>query len=87
MRNLNLSNDAAGFLTSLEAKQARQLWNKIVALMKDPRPGDSIDMGEGFFRTSMGEFRIAYKFDNTTLYVDIVGKRNDNEIYKRLKRR
>lgn len=87
MKNLNLSNQAAGFLTSLEAKQARQLWNKIVALMKDPRPNDSIHLGEGFFRTSIGEFRIAYKFDDITLYVDLVAKRNDNEIYKLLKRR
>ena len=86
MRNLNLSNDAAGFVTSLEAKQARQVWNKIVALMKDPRPNDSIDLGEGFFRTSIGEFRIAYRFDDKTLSVIIVGKRNDDEIYKRLKR-
>ncbi len=87
MKNLNLSNEAAGFLTALEAKQARQIWNKIVALMKDPRPADSIDLGEGFFRTSIGEYRIAYKFDSTTLYVDLVAKRNDDEIYKRLKRR
>jgi len=86
VRNLNLSNDAAGFVTSLEAKQARQVWNKIVALMKDPRPNDSIDLGEGFFRTSIGEFRIAYRFDDKTLSVIIVGKRNDDEIYKRLKR-
>ena len=38
--NLNLSNEAAGFLTALEAKQARQIWNKIVGLMKDPTPAD-----------------------------------------------
>ena len=86
MRKLNLSNQAADFLTSLEAKQARQLWNKIVALMKEARPADSITLGEGVFRASAGEFRIAYKFDDIALYVNVVGKRNDDEIYKRLKR-
>jgi mRNA interferase RelE/StbE len=87
VRNLNLSTAAAGFLTALEAKQVGQVWNKIVALMKDPRPNDSIDLGKVFFRTSVGEYRIAYKFDKITLHVDLIAKRNDDEIYKRLKRR
>ncbi len=87
MRNLNLSTGAAAFLTALEAKQARQVWNKIVALMKDPRPNDSIQLGEGYFRTTSGEFRIVYKFDDTTLFTDLVAKRNDDDVYKRLKRR
>ena len=82
MRNLNLTNEAAGFLTTLEAKQARQIWNKIVGLMNDPRLADSLELGQGFYRTSIGEYRIAYKFDATTLYVELVANRNDDEIYK-----
>ena len=87
MRNLNLSSDAAGFLTGLEAKQSRQLWNKIVALMKNARPNDSLDIGNGRFRTSVGEFRIVYGFDDTTLYVSVVGKRNDDNVYKQAARK
>lgn len=87
MRNLNLSNDAANFVTGLEAKQARQVWNKIVALMKDARPHDSIDIGEGRFRADIGEHRIVYSFNDTTLNVSVVGKRNDDEVYKKLKRK
>lgn len=87
MRSLNLSNDAASFLTALEAKQARQLWNKIVALMKDPRPHDSIDIGEGRFRTDIGEYRIVYSFNDATVHVSVVGKRNDDDVYKKLKRK
>lgn len=90
MRNLNLSNDAAASLTALAAMEAKlscQIWNKIVSLMIDPRPNDSIDIGQGFFRTSVGEYWLAYNFHDKTLFLNLVGKRNDGEIYKRLKRR
>ncbi len=87
MRSLNLSNFAADFLTTLESKQSRQIWNKIVSLMKDARPNDSIDLDGEFFRTSIGEFRIVYKFDKSILYIVLVGRRNDDEIYKQFKRR
>jgi mRNA interferase RelE/StbE len=87
VRSLNLSNFAADFLTTLESKQSRQIWNKIVSLMKDARPNDSIDLDGEFFRTSIGEFRIVYKFDKSILYIVLVGRRNDDEIYKQFKRR
>lgn len=85
MRKLDLTRDAVGVLVKLEAKPAKQIWGKIVGLMKDSRPGDSIDIGEGYFRTSIGEYRIVYKFDATTIYVVLVGKRNDAEVYRDLK--
>ena len=85
MLQLNLTNDAASFVTNLEAKQARQVWNKIVSLMKEPRPNDSISMGEGFYRTNIGEYRIIYRFEAHCLYVTVVGKRNDNEVYRKFK--
>jgi len=55
MLKLDLSNAAAKFVTGLEAKQARQVWNKIVSLMKEPRPIDSINIKEGYCRTDIGE--------------------------------
>lgn len=87
MLKLDLTNDAASFLTGQESKQARQLWNKVVSLMKDPRPNDSIDVGEGFFRTTSGEFRIIYRFDQTTLYVFLVGRRGDQDVYRKFERK
>lgn len=83
MLKLELTGDAEKFLTGLEAKQSRQLWNKIVSLMKDPRPNDSIDIKEGYFRTDIGEHRIVYRFDAQCLYVAVVGKRNDGEVYRK----
>ncbi len=87
MLKLDLTNDAAGFVTKLDAKQARQVWNKIVSLMKDPRPNDSIDITEGYFRTDIGEHRIVYRFDAQCLYVSIVAKRDDDEVYRKFKNR
>jgi mRNA interferase RelE/StbE len=85
MLKLDLTNDVASSILGLEAKQARQVWNKIVALMKDPRPSDSISIGEGFYRTSIGEYRIIYSFDKQCLYIAIIGKRNDDEVYRKFK--
>jgi mRNA interferase RelE/StbE len=85
MLRLDLTQDAADFVTALEAKSARQVWNKIVALMKDPRPSNSIDIGEGYFRTDIGERRIVYRFDAQCLYVAVIGKRNDDEVYRQFR--
>lgn len=87
MRKLDLTAAAADYVTSLEAKQARQVWNKIVSLMKDARPNDSIDIGEGYFRTDVGERRIVYRFDAQCLYVCVVGERNDDRVYKQFTRK
>jgi mRNA interferase RelE/StbE len=85
---IDYSNDAAKFLLKLEAKQHKQINSKIIALAKDPRPVDSIDMsGDGLFRADIGEYRIVYKFDKTILQVFIIGKRNDDDVYKKLDRK
>ncbi|AAY61453.1 putative cytotoxic translational repressor of toxin-antitoxin (TA) system RelE [Rickettsia felis str. Pedreira] len=34
---------------------------------------------------AIGEYRIIYRFNETTIYVILVGKRNDSEVYKLLK--
>jgi len=82
MRRLDLTKDSADFITALEAKPARQVWNKIVALMKDPRPNDSIDIGESYCRTDIGERRIVYRFDDQCVYVALIGNRNDDRVYR-----
>jgi mRNA interferase RelE/StbE len=80
---LDLTNDALGFVEKLEAKQHKQVTNKLFGLMKDPRPHDSIEMknSNGYFRTDIGEFRIIYKFDKDTVYVSTIGRRNDGDVY------
>lgn len=69
------------------AKIYRQLTLKIFALMVDPRPPDSKPIGRGW-RVDSGEYRIFYQVDDQEELVKIlvVGPRNDDAIYKMLKR-
>jgi mRNA interferase RelE/StbE len=69
------------------AKVARQLLLRILELSINPRPQDSIQIETGF-RLDSGEYRIFYEVDNRARMVKVylVGKRGDDEIYKRLKR-
>jgi mRNA interferase RelE/StbE len=83
MRRLDLTRDAASFWERLDAKQYRQIGRKIVALMADPVPPDSALLrGTPYRRADIGEYRIIYRFDDETIYVARVGKRNDAEVYR-----
>lgn len=37
-------------------------------------------------RIDSGEFRVCYKVESKIVYIVIVGKRNDDELYKKLPR-
>jgi len=37
-------------------------------------------------RVKSGEYRIIYRIDGNDLHVDIIGKRNDDEVYRLIKR-
>ena len=69
------------------AKTARQLLLKVLELSVNPRPQDSIQIETGF-RVDSGEYRIFYELDHAASMVKVylVGKRGDDEIYKRLQR-
>lgn len=87
--SFNGTNDAVEFLRNLEPKQHRQVSNKILDLMDNPRPHDSIELkgAAGHFRTDIGEFRICYRFDDKMLWVVEIGRRNDDDVYDQFKRR
>ena len=42
---------------------------------------------EGFRRADTGEYRIIYRIDDECLYVAVIGKRNDDEVYRRFDRK
>lgn len=71
-----------------QAKIARQLMLRILELADNPRPQDCKSIGEGF-RVDSGEHRIYYEIDAAHQVVNVllVGRRNDDEVYRRLKRR
>ncbi|WP_353740620.1 type II toxin-antitoxin system RelE family toxin [Desulfoferrobacter suflitae] len=73
------------FLRPLPARQYRQIFNKIPALMEDPEPSDSSPLrGYPYRRADIGEYRILYRVEQDCLKVALVGKRNDDAIYRRL---
>jgi mRNA interferase RelE/StbE len=61
---------------------------KILSLLSDPMPPDSLQLKgfDNYRRTDSGEFRIVYRFDDTTIAISLVGKRNDDEVYRQLKK-
>lgn len=87
MLELDLGDAAKRFLRKLPPKQFGQLERKIEALLADPFPGDSKVLKDSEFRSAdSGEYRIIYKVLGTILYVPLIGKRNDAEVYRRLRR-
>lgn len=74
-------------MDGLPPKQCKQVVRKILSLMEEPMPTDSINLaGYPYRRADIGEYRIIYRVENDLLKVALVGKRNDDEVYKKLKR-
>ncbi|KYC38774.1 cytotoxic translational repressor of toxin-antitoxin stability system [Scytonema hofmannii PCC 7110] len=78
------------FLKGLQPKIAAQIAKKVMSLNVEPLPADSKDLVgyTGYHRVDSGEYRIVYRFDADAdlVQVILVGKRNDDEVYKQLKR-
>jgi len=78
------------FLNGLQPKIAAQIAKKVLALNVDPLPNDSKQLigYPGYYRVDSGEYRIIYNFNPEEDLVEIilVGKRNDDEVYKKLER-
>ncbi len=88
MLKLDLSRDAIGFLESLPAKQYKQIVNAVLTLLKDPELHDAKKLvGYPYFRVDVGEYRIVYDTQGEMLRVIVIGKRNDDAVYKALKRK
>ena len=88
MLKIDISKRSQKFLAKLPPKQARQLALKILSLRTDPEPQDSIKLKgyESYRRTDFGEYRIVYFVKSDVLMIFLIGKRNDDEIYRQLKR-
>lgn len=89
MLRIDLRRDVRKFVAALPPKHARQVARKILGLAENPEPHDSIVLkgkSAAFRRADVGEYRIVYRVEGETLKVVLVGKRNDSEIYRRLKR-
>ena len=87
MHKIDITKSAGKFIKKLPAKQYRQVVSTILSLRENPTPHDSAQLigYSEYYRVDIGEFRIVYRFDKETVYIAIVGKRNDDEVYKRFK--
>lgn len=88
MLKIEISKRSAKFLSKVPPKQARQLATKLQELRTNPEPHDSQQL-KGFAplrRADVGEYRIVYVVEADILKVALIGKRNDDEVYKQLKR-
>lgn len=85
MLKLDITKQVLTFFRSLPAKQYRQVFNKVLALMEDPEPPDSSLIGYPYRRADIGEYRIVYRVEGDCLKVALIGKRNDDEVYRQLK--
>jgi mRNA interferase RelE/StbE len=92
MLKIKFSKRAADFLTTLQRSQpkhAKQLARKIYELQeKDGQVHDVKDLigMAPYRRTDQGEYRIIFLVEDDTVIVELIGKRNDDEVYRQLKR-
>ncbi len=87
MLNIDLSSQALKFLKKISGKPAKQIKKKIEEMRENPYPQDSAKLsGYPYHRVDSGEYRIIYIVNGDTLEIKICGKRNDDEVYKKLKR-
>lgn len=88
MLKIDISKTCAKDIKKFPAKIQKQLALKILELSKDPNSQDvSLLKGHSpYRRATSGEYRIIFYVNQETLLVDFIGKRNDDEIYKKLKR-
>lgn len=90
MPKIDLKPKAKKFIESLPSKHKRQVKDRILSLQDNPTPHDAKKlMGyENYTRVDIGEYRIIYRHEhkNNMVIVVLVGKRNDDEVYRIAKR-
>ena len=88
MPRIDLSRQAAEFLRELPAKPARQIAEKLQQLAADPTalPSEALKGYAPMRRLKSGEFRIIFAIEANVVQIRLIGKRNDDEIYKALER-
>ena len=90
MANLFIETKVIKFIEKLPPKHAKQVGDHLFAMQTIPIPADARPLvgHSPYMRTTIGEYRVVFKYELEKDLVSIVliGKRNDGEVYKRLKR-
>lgn len=86
MLPLSLSKASVRFLDTLPPKQYRQVTRKVIMLMANPQPADAERLkGYEYSRVTVGEYRVIFDVRDGLLRIVAIGKRNDHEVYRRLR--
>ena len=88
MRRIDLSKQALAFLRDLQTKQARQIAEKLALLREHAEavPSEPLKGYVPMRRLRAGEFRVVFRWEDDLVKIVLIGKRNDDEIYKLLQR-
>ena len=91
MLKINLSKSALKFLKQVPTKHGRQIAMTLESLKNVPFPQDSKKLKEtsDYHRIDIGEYRVIYRLgsEGKIVIIAFIGKRNDNEVYKKFKRK
>jgi mRNA interferase RelE/StbE len=85
MLKIAITNAADKFLAALQSKQYKQVGSAIFGLLRNPEPHDSQQLKgaqNGERRMDVGEYRVIYAVKGDTVEVLVIGKRNDDDVYK-----
>ncbi len=88
MLRLKFTKEADDTLSAYDAKLYRQIGRAICGLMTDPRLHDSRKLKgtDELWRIDVGEYRVVYAFDDVEVEIVVIDKRNDDNVYKKLRR-
>ena len=88
MPKIDLSRQAASFLKGLPKKHARQIAEKLDLLARDPKalPSEALKGYAPMRRLRVGEYRVIFVLETDAVQVRLIGKCNDDEIYKALEK-
>ena len=89
MLRIEISKSAAKDILKFPAKIQRQIALKIHELRENKTTQIDVAYLKGhapYKRATSGEYRIIFYVKDDTIFIDFIGKRNDSDIYKKLKR-
>ena len=89
MLKLDIWPSAVKFPNRLDRKHTGQIALKILSLLADPKQSDSkLIKGTNIslMRADVGEYRILYHVEGDSLVVPLIGRRNDEDVYKKMER-
>lgn len=91
MLKRQITRDAEKAIDKMRDKHFCQVYDAIEALRVEPEPEASKELVSNVTpkrrRKDVGEYRVIYWYDEEALHIDVVGGRNDGDVYKKAKRK